>query len=89
MVYLGQSLPFQDLCGAYDIHKPHYIFSIITSTPSHHEVQPYVDKLAARFPQAQILLTGYQVVAQDINIPDNVTILKSIGDMIDFIEINE
>jgi MerR family transcriptional regulator, light-induced transcriptional regulator len=89
VVYLGQSLPFQDLCAAYDIHKPHYLFSIITSTPSHHEVQPYVDRLAARFPQAHILLTGYQVVAQDINTPGNVTILKSICEMISFIEVHE
>jgi DNA-binding transcriptional MerR regulator len=89
VVYLGQSLPFHDLCGVYDIHKPEFLFSIITSTPSHHEVQPYVDRLAAKFPKAHILLTGYQVVAQDIDIPDNVTILKSVQEMIDFIEAHE
>lgn len=86
VVYLGQSLPFQDLCAAYEIHKPEYLFSIITSTPSHHEVQPYVNKLSAKFPKSHILLTGFQVVTQHIDTSNNIVIIKSIPHMIEFIE---
>jgi DNA-binding transcriptional MerR regulator len=44
VVYLGQSLPLQELEFAYKIHQPDCIFSIITSTPSEDDVQNYINK---------------------------------------------
>lgn len=82
VVYLGQSLPFEELAYAYERHKPDYLFTVITSHPSNHEVQPYVNRLAKTFPDSQILITGYQVVGQDIDSPDNTTIINQINDLI-------
>lgn len=81
VVYLGQSLPFNEVEFAYKLHKPDYIFTAITSVPSSSDVQPYVDKLAAHFPESTILLTGYQIVGQDIQAADNVTIINKIEDL--------
>jgi DNA-binding transcriptional MerR regulator len=82
VVYLGQSLPFRELEFAYKLHKPDSIFASITSSPSNHEVQPYVDKLANAFPDAHLLFTGYQVVGQDIRTPPNTTIVNNVEDLI-------
>lgn len=82
VIYLGQSLPLTELEFVYNLHKPDYLFVAITSSPSNHEVQPYVDQLARRFPEAQLLFTGYQVVGQDIRTPSNVLILNSANDLI-------
>lgn len=82
VIYLGQTLPFNELVFAYNVHKPDYIFSTITSVPSNDEVQPYVDRLCKQFPDAQILLTGYQVVGQDIQIGSNCSIINKIDDLI-------
>lgn len=82
VIYLGQSLPFDELEFVYDLHKPDYLLTSITSSPSNHEVQPYVDKLAARFAEAQLLLTGYQVVGQDVNLPDNAFLINNTEDLI-------
>lgn len=81
VVYLGQSLPFSELEFAYNIHKPDCIFTAITSVPSNHEVQPYVNRLASTFPDAKILLTGYQIVGQDIETGSNITIINKIEDL--------
>ena len=81
VVYLGQSLPFNELVFAYNIHKPDYIFSAITSVPSNHETQLYVNKLAEQFPESHLLLTGYQIVGQDIQMPENGTIINNIDDL--------
>ncbi len=89
VIYLGQSLPFKDLCSAFEVHKPDYIFTIITSTPSQHEVQPYINKLAKHFSGSQLLVTGFQAVSQDIQAPQNVLIIKTISELIDFIEDND
>jgi DNA-binding transcriptional MerR regulator len=86
VVYLGQSLPFQDLHAAFQVHKPDYIFTILTSVPSQNDVQPYIDKLACKFSDTKILITGYQAVSQDIIVPDNVTIIKTIPQLINFAE---
>jgi MerR family transcriptional regulator, light-induced transcriptional regulator len=82
VIYLGQTLPFNELIFAYDVHKPDYIFSAITSAPANDEVQSYVDRLCQQFPDTKILLTGYQVVGQDIQLGNNCTIINKINDLI-------
>lgn len=82
VIYLGQTLPFNELIFAYDVHKPDYIFSAITSAPANDEIQPYVDRLSQQFPDTKILLTGYQVVGQDIQLGSNCTIINKINDLI-------
>jgi DNA-binding transcriptional MerR regulator len=86
LIYLGQSLPLQDVIMVDEIHKVDYLFCIITSAPSSDQIQNYVNNLAKGFPNAQILLSGYQVVGQDIQTPNNVTILTSISQMLEFVE---
>jgi MerR family transcriptional regulator, light-induced transcriptional regulator len=83
VIYLGQSLPFNELIFAYHAHKPDYILTIITSVPSQDETQKYVYRLAKEFPEAKILLSGYQVIGQDIDCPDNVEILTQIRYLMD------
>lgn len=82
VVYLGQNLPFSELVFAYELHKPDYIFSAITSVPSNHETQLYVDRMGKHFPESHILLTGYQIVGQDIKMPENGTVINNIDDLV-------
>ena len=83
VIYLGQSLPFNELSFACQMHKPDYIFSVITSVPGQDEIQRYVYKLAKEFPDTKILLTGYQVVGQDIDCPDNVEVITQIRQLME------
>lgn len=87
-VYLGQSLPFMDLAAVHNIHQPDYILSVITTTPGPSEIQGYVNRLAEAFPDTQILLTGFQVVGQDVQAPDNITIFTRLDQLIQFVEEN-
>ncbi|AUD02986.1 MerR family transcriptional regulator [Spirosoma pollinicola] len=81
VIYLGQSLPFNELVFAHELYQPDYIFSVLTTVPSNHEVQPFVNRLAGAFPNTQVLLTGYQVVGQDITPPDNTIIINQITEL--------
>ena len=85
VVYLGQTLPFNELVFAYDVHQPDYVFASITSVPAHDEVQTYVHKLCQQFPKAQILLTGYQVVGQDIAVGANCSIINKLEDLVELL----
>ncbi|MDF7817991.1 MerR family transcriptional regulator [Runella sp. MFBS21] len=85
VVYLGQTLPFTELMFAYDVHKPDFIFSTITSVPANDEVQLYVDRLCKQFPDSKILLTGYQVIGQDIELQSNATIINKTSDLVELL----
>jgi hypothetical protein len=82
VIYLGQSLPFDELVFAYNIHKPDYLLTAITTVPANHAVQPFVNRMAKSFSESHLLLTGYQVVGQDIDLPDNATVINQMEDLI-------
>jgi MerR family transcriptional regulator, light-induced transcriptional regulator len=86
VIYLGQSLPLKDVISVYDLHKPDYLFAVLTSSPPSDQVQPYVNTLSNAFPNSQILLSGYQVVGQDVQSPTNTTILTHINQMVDLVD---
>lgn len=87
-VYFGQNLPFDDVVTIYGILNPEYIVTVITTSPPASQVQDYVDRLATSLLQATILLSGYQVLSQDIKLAANVKVFRSIEQMIDFVEAN-
>jgi len=74
--YLGQSLPLHDLAEVQKIHKADVIFTIITSTPCMEDVQPYINKLYEVRQNASIILTGYQITSQNLEIPDGIITMK-------------
>ncbi len=86
VVYFGQNLPFEDLKSIYDVHHPDFILTIITTSPPASEVKPYVDKVSATFPDAEILLSGYQVIGQRVKSMDNVRVFNRIDHIIRFVE---
>ncbi len=85
-IYLGQSLPLVDLDEICQYYKPDAIFSVLTSKPGLSEVQNYVDRLAETFPDTNIILTGQQVVGQDLECQDNVQIISRIDQLVSQLE---
>jgi DNA-binding transcriptional MerR regulator len=86
VIYLGQSTPNDDLLSVYKLHQPEYLFTAITSSPSSEYVQDYIHALSERFTSAHILVTGYQVLGQDLSFPANVSQLSYIRDIKDLLE---
>ena len=85
VIYLGQEISIADLKDACKIQHPDYLFTMITETFAKEPVQTYIDKLAETFPDCKVLLSGYQVVAQQVTPPANVEILKSLNQTLDFL----
>lgn len=89
VVYLGQEISISDLKDACDIHKPDFIFTMITETFAKEPVQHYVDRLAETFPDCHLLFSGYQVVVQPVEPKENTSILKSLDQTLSFLEVLE
>ncbi|MEY4954583.1 MAG: hypothetical protein RI981_668 [Bacteroidota bacterium] len=83
VVYLGQSLPYEELLLAYDIHQPDYIFSVFTSEPNVELIDAYVANMAKDLPNAQVILTGYQILQPERQIPTNIQIIPDFQALID------
>jgi len=87
VVYLGQNVSIQDLKDACNIHKPDFIFTMITETYSKQPVQKYVNRLAENFSDTEIILSGYQIMAQNVPSRGNVSALGSLDEVIHFLDI--
>lgn len=85
-VYLGQSLPFDELCLAYEIHQPDYIFSVITTEPALPALPSYAKQLDQHLPKAQILLTGYNVLHSAADLPARIQLVQDFSSLIELIE---
>jgi len=86
VVYLGKNVSLLDLQDAYGICKPNYIFTMITETYSKRPVQNYVNELSNQFPETKILLSGYQVVAQNVPSTDSVSIFPNLTELVNFVD---
>lgn len=84
--YLGQSLPLEDVISAYQIFKPDFVLCVATTSPSQNEIQSYLDAMAAGMPDARILLSGYQIVAQDLELAPNMQVINHMEVLLDLLD---
>jgi len=86
VIYLGQNVSMADLHDACGIHRPDYVFTMISETYSKQPVQKYIDQVAGILPSCTLLLSGYQVVAQDVMSTDSIVVLQSLQDTLSFLD---
>ena len=86
VVYLGQSLPFDDLVMAYNLHKPDYVFTIMTSFPKKKNTQMFVNRLSRNCPDATVIITGYRALNSQLKLPKNVILINEIEELYQMIE---
>lgn len=86
VIYLGQNIPFNDLQAVYKIHNPNYIFTMFSGSFTKEPLQNYIQKLSKTFPKAHLLVSGYQVLIQPINLPENTSIIESFDHFIEFLK---
>ncbi len=86
VIYLGQSLLIEHIKDAHSTAKVDYLFSVFTTSMGDFDVSEYLEKLSLTFPDTKILITGYQVVGQDLKVPSNIQIMHKIEDLIDILD---
>lgn len=89
VVYLGQNVPLQDLIQTCKMYQPDYLVSIFTSAPLQAKVQQYINDLSSSLPGSTLLLSGYQVVGQDLRVPENVHFFLRLEGLLKVIEENK
>lgn len=86
VIYVGQDMSIIDLQDVFKIHQPDYMYTMITETFLKEPVQKYIDTLAATFTSTQILVSGYQVITQNVKSNNRITVLKSLDQTIQYLD---
>jgi MerR family transcriptional regulator, light-induced transcriptional regulator len=78
VIYLGSSLPYEDLRSIMKTHRPDFLFSTITAISSKINIQHFVDTLSKEWQDTTILLSGNQILnKRDLEVPANVQLVFS------------
>jgi DNA-binding transcriptional MerR regulator len=81
IIYLGQSLPFEDLNHVKQVVHPDFLVTVITSVLTGKELQNYIRHLSELFPDQTLLFGGNQInELPDIHLK-NVFMMKRKSDL--------
>jgi MerR family transcriptional regulator, light-induced transcriptional regulator len=86
VIYLGQTLPFEDVKAAYDVHQPKNILTIITAKMRRVQIKDYIQRMSETFPNSRILLSGYQMIGQNVSKYKNIQVFHKMSDLIEIID---
>ncbi len=81
-IYLGQSVPFEDLEKVVNISQPDYIISVITNQLKDQSIEQYTDILSSTFPAIKIIFSGYQIATNQLKSRKNILIPGSTTEML-------
>ncbi|MBS3807642.1 MAG: MerR family transcriptional regulator [Bacteroidales bacterium] len=77
VIYLGSSVPFNDIIETNKMIQADYLFTSITTCLTGEKVDQYVRDLATTFPKQDIFITGMRIFETDMNLPSNVEKISS------------
>ncbi len=77
VIYLGQSVPFNDLIEVVKIRNAEYLLTYFVAAMNPKEIPGYINKLAEAFPDKKTFITGIQLKQAEVAFPKNVTPVDS------------
>jgi methanogenic corrinoid protein MtbC1 len=86
VINLGSNIPLIDVLEGQKIFKANYVFTLFNDSFSQSPLQPYLNELSRHLPNSKILISGYQTAIQNLELPENVSLLRSISDVKTFAE---
>lgn len=81
VVNLGTNVPLIDVIDTCKIKKPDYVFTMINDSYAHGTLQSYIDDLLKHIQDTQLIISGYQIVANRIDDHDRLQQFTSINDI--------
>lgn len=76
VIYLGQSLPLEDLAEIKSKQKIDYLLTSFTSPLSNKKYTELINQICDSFKENKVYLTGIQVTAHDLTYPSNIEIIR-------------
>ena len=84
VVYLGTKVVIEDLQLAASIHKPNFIYTIISERHKCYVSESYIGRLSEGMEAPHLLVSGFQHTPKQSESPDNVTVLEDLNELVEF-----
>jgi DNA-binding transcriptional MerR regulator len=76
-IYLGQSVPFNDVIKTVKHLQPKYLITILTCPKAEFDAQQHLNNLGLNFKTCKILVSGYSGTLEKLKIPKNTFLFKN------------
>ncbi|MGL4597696.1 MAG: MerR family transcriptional regulator [Bacteroidia bacterium] len=86
VIYLGQSVPFDDLQKVFESAKPECMLSVFTHEMKEISSTEYIQKLHKVFSDSTIFVSGWQMMNQRINFPHGIIRFDNPSDLHRYID---
>lgn len=84
-IYLGQSVPLDDIQKVFNVRKPNFVVSVFTFS-FQIETEDYIKQLSKVLSDATILLSGFQLMEYKKKLPSNIKIFREPEDFAALVE---
>ena len=85
-IYLGQSIPFEDLKQTVAAHNPEYLVTALVATPEGDFMENYLKQLSKSFPKLSIIVSGYQISKFEKKAPKNIVKIDDVHQFVEFVD---
>lgn len=86
-VYLGQTVPVDDLSVISTVYNPDFFFTVLTYETGIEEVKGYIDTLSTLFPSKTFIIAGTRLAESKVQINwDNVIFVSELDELNNFLE---
>jgi len=86
VINLGTGVSLIDVIEGRNIFKADLVFTMFNDSFAEAPLQPYINELSKNLKECRVLISGFQTVNQDITLPDNVEIVKSINAVKEYVQ---
>ncbi|MBK8343865.1 MAG: MerR family transcriptional regulator [Bacteroidetes bacterium] len=86
VVYLGPSVPINDVIQVGESLHPDGFYTIITAHPTAFTVSDYLNKLAATFPESKVFVSGAQTINAIKGLESNVYVISNLETVVERLE---
>jgi DNA-binding transcriptional MerR regulator len=87
VIYLGCSVPLDDMYSLGKVFKPDYLVSFITAPMQVISLQHFMDELSGTYPDIKIILGGPQIALQNPKFPSNVFQVTTKEDLLSIVSV--
>ncbi|MCF8334091.1 MAG: MerR family transcriptional regulator [Bacteroidales bacterium] len=81
ILYLGQSVPFEDVVEVAKMKEPDYIITSVTAALDQEALDQFISNLSSHFSKQTIFFSGLKARDYNKKLPDNFTVIKDVVDL--------
>ncbi len=87
VIYLGQSVPLNDLLSIVEYYKPDQLYSVFTATPDDESIYAHIEILQTKLNNVQCCLSGYQISKNNIKSSNNIVTFNELSEIVSSIDL--